>query len=153
MWTYSKKLQYPVKIKTPNPQMAKIIMTQLGGPDGELGAAMRYLHQRYTCPYGEVTGILTDIGTEELGHMEMISAMVYQLTRSLCMDEIKSSGFDGYFVDHTAGIYPVSAGGIPFKMDYLASKGDIITDLHEDLAAEGTIVNALRSKFETLKTA
>jgi len=108
-----------------------------GGPDGELGAAMRYLHQRYSCPYAEVTGVLTDIGTEELGHMEMISAMVYQLTRSLCMDEIKSSGFDAYFVDHTNGVYPVAASGIPFKMDYVASKGDIITDLHEDLAADG----------------
>ncbi len=136
MWMYSKKLQYPVKIKNPNPAMAKIIMTQLGGPDGETGAAMRYLHQRYSCPYGEVTGILTDVGTEELGHMEMISAIVYQLTRRLCMDEIKQSGFDSYFVDHTTGIYPVSAAGIPFTMDYLASKGDIITDLHEDLAAE-----------------
>jgi spore coat protein JC len=110
MWIYEKTLQYPVKIKTPNPQSAKIVMTQLGGPDGELGAAMRYLHQRYSCPYGEVTGILTDIGTEELGHMEMISAIVYQLTRDLCEDEILKQGFGEYFVDHTTGIYPVSAG-------------------------------------------
>lgn len=136
MWKYDKSLQYPVKIKTPNPAMAKIIMTQLGGPDGELGASMRYLHQRYSCPYGEVTGILTDVGTEELGHMEMISAIVYQLTRNLCIDEIKKDHFDDYFVDHTTGIYPVSAGGVPFRMDYLASKGDLITDLHEDMAAE-----------------
>lgn len=136
MWSYDKKLQYPVKIKNPDPGMAKIILTQLGGPDGETGAAMRYLHQRYSSPYGEVTGILTDVGTEELGHMEMISALVYQLTRSLCMDEIKRDGFDAYFVDHTTGIYPVSAAGVPFTMSYTASKGDIITDLHEDLAAE-----------------
>ena len=97
---------------------------------------MRYLHQRYSCPYDEITGVLTDVGTEELGHMEMISALVYQLTQNLCIDEIKKSGFDAYFVDHTAGIYPVSAAGIPFSVSALASKGDIITDLHEDLAAE-----------------
>lgn len=136
MWSYSKALQYPVKIKNPNPAMAKIVMTQLGGPDGETGASMRYLHQRYSCPYDEITGVLTDIGTEELGHMEMISAIVYQLTKNLCVDDIKKSGFDAYFVDHTAGIYPVSAAGIPFSVSALASKGDIITDLHEDLAAE-----------------
>lgn len=104
MWSYDKKLQYPVNIKTPNPAMAKIIMTQLGGPDGEAGAAMRYLHQRYACPYSMVTGTLTDIGTEELGHMEMISAIVYQLTKGMTIQQIKDSGFDAYFVDHTAGI-------------------------------------------------
>jgi spore coat protein JC len=136
MWTYDKKLQYPVNIKNPNPKMAQVIMTQLGGPDGELGASLRYLHQRVGCPYSKVTGVLTDIGTEELGHMEMIAAIVYQLTRNLCMDEIKASGFDAYFVDHTAGIYPVSAAGVPFRADYFASKGDIITNLHEDMAAE-----------------
>lgn len=136
MWSYDKKLQYPVKIKTPSPANAKVIMTQLGGPDGETGAAMRYLHQRYSCPYGEITGILTDIGTEELGHMEMISAIVYQLTQNLCMEDIKKQGFADYFVDHTTGIYPISASGVPFTMAYLASKGDLITDLHEDLAAE-----------------
>jgi len=136
MWSYNKKLQYPVKIKNPNPAMAKIIITQLGGADGETGAAMRYLHQRYSCPYGQITGILTDIGTEELGHMEMISAIVYQLIRNLRINDIKKDGFDSYFVDHTTGIYPVSASGVPFTVSYLASKGDILTDLHEDLAAE-----------------
>jgi spore coat protein JC len=136
MWIYDKKLQYPVKIKNSNPAMARIIMTQLGGPDGESGASMRYLHQRYACPYGEITGVLTDVGTEELGHMEMIATLVYQLTQNLCIEDIKKSGFDAYFVDHTAGIYPVSAGGIPFSVSPTASKGDIITDLHEDLAAE-----------------
>lgn len=136
MWSYEKKLQYPVDIKNPNPKLAKAIITQLGGPDGELAASMRYLNQRYSCPYGEITGVLTDIGTEELAHMEIVAAIVHQLTSNLCMDDIKKSGFDSYFVDHTAGIYPVSAAGVPFTAAYFASKGDLITDLHEDLAAE-----------------
>ena len=136
MWTYDKKLQFPVKIKCPDPRAAKIIISQLGGPDGELAASMRYLHQRYAMPYNEVVGILTDIGTEELAHLEMISAILYQLTRNLTPEEIKASGFDTYFVDHTAGVYPVSAAGVPFSAAYFQSKGDIITDLVEDLAAE-----------------
>jgi cotJC protein len=136
MWAYEKKLQYPVKIKNPNPTYAKIIMSQLGGPDGEMGAATRYLNQRYTMPYGEIIGILTDVGTEELAHQEMIAAIVYQLTRNLSMDEIVKSGFDTYFVDHTAGIYPVSAAGVPFTASYLGVKGDLFADLNEDLAAE-----------------
>ena len=136
MWAYEKKLQYPVKIKNPNPTYAKIIMSQLGGPDGEMGAATRYLNQRSTMPYGEIIGILTDVGTEELAHQEMIAAIVYQLTRNLSMDEIVKSGFDTYFVDHTAGIYPVSAAGVPFTASYLGVKGDLFADLNEDLAAE-----------------
>lgn len=136
MWAYEKKLQYPVKIKNPNPTYAKIIMSQLGGPDGEMGAATRYLNQRYTMPYGEIIGILTDVGTEELAHQEMIAAIVYQLTRNISMDEIVKSGFDTYFVDHTAGIYPVSAAGVPFTASYLGVKGDLFADLNEDLAAE-----------------
>ena len=136
MWIYDKKLQYPVNIKTPDPKTAKIIITQLGGPDGELGAANRYLNQRYSMPYSKTVGILTDIGTEELAHAEMIAAIVYQLTRNLSMDEIKASGFDTYFVDHTTGIYPVSAAGIPFDAKAFAVKGDPIADLVEDLAAE-----------------
>lgn len=136
MWAYEKKLQYPVKIKNPNPTYAKIIMSQLGGPDGEMGAATRYLNQRYTMPYGEIIGILTDVGTEELAHQEMIAAIVYQLTKNLSMDEIVKSGFDTYFVDHTAGIYPVSAAGVPFTASYLGVKGDLFADLNEDLAAE-----------------
>jgi spore coat protein JC len=136
MWTYEKKLQYPVKIKTPNPTYAKIIISQLGGPDGELGAATRYLSQRFSMPDRRIVGLLTDVGTEELAHVEMISAILYQLTRCLSPDEIKKSGFDTYFVDHTTGIYPVAASGYPFNAAEFQSKGDVLTDLHEDLAAE-----------------
>ncbi len=136
MWMYEKKLQYPVNIKNPNPKLAKFIISQLGGPDGELAASMRYLNQRYAAPYGEIKGLLTDIGTEELGHMEMISAILYQLTRNLTPEQIKASGFDAYFVDHTTGIYPASASGVPFSAAYFQSKGDPITDLVEDMAAE-----------------
>ncbi len=136
MFQYEKKLQYPVKIKNPNPKYAQIIISQYGGPDGELGASLRYLSQRFSMPYPELKGLLTDIGTEELAHLEMIGAIVYQLTRNLTIDEIKKSGFDKYFVDHTTGIYPVAASGSPFTAAYLQSKGDVITDLHEDLAAE-----------------
>ena len=139
MWIYEKKLQYPVKIKNPNPKMASVIISQLGGPDGEIGASMRYLNQRYSMPYGKVTGILTDVGTEELAHMEMIAAIIYQLTRNLSEDEIKTCGFDAYFVDHTTGVYPVAASGVPFDMKYIGVKGDAIADLNEDLAADATI--------------
>ena len=136
MWQYEKKLQYPVKIKTPNAAIAKVIITQLGGPDGELSASLRYLNQRYSMPYGQVVGTLTDIATEEMAHVEMISAIVYQLTRNLSVEEIKKTGFDTYFVDHTTGIYPIAASGVPFRAEYFAVKGDIIADLNEDLAAE-----------------
>lgn len=136
MWIYEKKLQYPVKIKNPNPKLAKIIVSQLGGPDGELAASTRYLCQRFSMPYKEVSGILTDVGTEELAHVEMISAILYQLTRDLSTDEIKHSGFDTYFVDHTTGIYPIAASGVPFTASYIGVKGDVFADLHEDLAAE-----------------
>jgi len=136
MFSYEKKLQYPVNIKTTNPALAKDIITQYGGPDGELGASLRYLSQRYTMPYPELKGLLTDIGTEELGHFEMIGTIVYQLTRGLTPEQIKASGFDTYFVDHTAGIYPIAASGTPYSASSFASKGDVITDLHEDLAAE-----------------
>ncbi|MBQ9428854.1 MAG: manganese catalase family protein [Clostridia bacterium] len=136
MWVYEKKLQYPVKIKTPNAKTAKIIISQLGGPDGEIGASMRYLSQRYAMPYGEVVGMLTDIGTEELAHVEMVSALLYQLTEGLSPEQIKEQGFSDYFVDHTLGIYPMSASGVPFSASVLQSKGDPITDLSEDMAAE-----------------
>ena len=136
MWSYEKKLQYPVKIKNPNPALAKVIITQFGGPDGELGASMRYLSQRYSMPYGEVVGILSDVGTEELAHLEMVSAIVHQLTRNMTIEQIKESGFEPYFVDHTAGIYPVAASGVPFTAAAFQSKGDAITDIMEDLAAE-----------------
>ncbi len=136
MWKYEKKLQYPVNIKTPNPAAAKVIITQFGGPDGELGAAMRYLSQRYTAPDPRVKAILNDVGTEELGHMEMVCAIVYQLTRNLTPAQIKESGFDTYFVDHTAGLYPIAASGTPFSAEIFQSTGDAIADLSEDLAAE-----------------
>ena len=136
MFVYEKKLQYPVHIKQTNPKLAKIIITQYGGPDGELGASLRYLSQRFSMPLPELKGTLTDIGTEELGHLEMIGAIVYQLTRNLTIDEIKKAGFDDYFVDHTTGIYPQGANGVPFTAAALQSKGDAITDLHEDMAAE-----------------
>jgi len=136
MFQYEKILQYPINIKNPNPAAAKIIITQYGGPDGELGASLRYLSQRFAMPDPKLQGLLTDIGTEELGHLEMIGTLVYQLTRNLSCDEIKKCGFDAYFVDHTTGVYPSSAAGVPFTAAYLQSKGDVITDLHEDMAAE-----------------
>ena len=136
MWQYEKKLQYPVKIKNPNPKYAQIIVSQLGGPDGEVGASLRYLTQRFAMPYSEITGILTDVGTEELAHVEMVSSILYQLTKNLKEDEIANSGFATYFVDHTTGIYPVAASGYPYNAAQFQSKGDVLADLHEDLAAE-----------------
>ena len=118
MWNYEKRLQYPVNIKQTNPKIAQVIMSQYGGPDGELGASMRYISQRYTMPYREVAGILNDIGTEELAHLEMVSTIVHQLTRDLSPEELKASGFDKYYVDHTLGIWPQAAGGIPFNGRY-----------------------------------
>lgn len=136
MWNYEKRLQYPVNITTPNPQIAQVILTQYGGPDGELGASLRYLSQRYTMPYNEVSGLLTDIATEELGHLEMVSAIVYQLTKNLSMEELQKYGFDKYYVDHTLALYPQAAGGLPYTATQFQSKGDPVTDLTEDLAAE-----------------
>ena len=136
MWNYEKRLQYPVDIKEPNPRLAQVIISQFGGPDGELAASMRYLSQRYAMPYREVMGTLTDIGTEELAHLEMIGTIVHQLTRNLSPEDIVASGFDKYYVDHTTGIWPQAAGGIPFNACEFQSKGDPITDLVEDLAAE-----------------
>ena len=136
MWTYEKKLQFPVNIKNPNPAMAKFIITQFGGPDGELAASQRYLAQRYSMPFKQCIATLSDIGTEELAHMEMICAIVHQLTRNLTIEQIKESGFDTYFVDHTTGLYPQAAAGFPFDALCFASKGDAITDLVEDMAAE-----------------
>ena len=136
MFIYDKKLQYPVKIAKPNPQLARIIITQYGGPDGELGASLRYLSQRYSMPIDELKGLLTDIGTEELGHLEMIGAIVHQLTRNLKDDQFRDPAFAPYFVDHTTGIYPNSAAGTPWSAATMQVKGDPITDLTEDLAAE-----------------
>ena len=136
MFVYEKKLQYPVKIKNTNPKLAALIISQYGGPDGELGASLRYLSQRFSMPYPELKGLLTDIGTEELGHLEMIGAIVHQLTRDLTDEQIKTAGFDAYFVDHTAGIYPTAASGAPWNAAGIGVKGDLIADLTEDLAAE-----------------
>ena len=136
MWIYEKKLQYPVKIKNPNPALASAIISQVGGPDGELSASMRYLHQRYSMPHGDVVGLLTDVGSEELGHLEMVAAIIHQLTRNLREEQIVGTPFAAYFVDHTTGVYPVAASGVPNDMKYIAVKGDPIADLNEDLAAE-----------------
>ena len=136
MFQYEKKLQYPVRIRRPNPQLAKIIITQYGGPDGELGASLRYLSQRYSMPFEELKGLLTDIGTEELGHLEMIGAIVHQLTRKLKDNQFRDPAFAPYFVDHTVGVYPTAAAGFPWSAGSMAVKGDPIADLTEDLAAE-----------------
>ena len=136
MFSYEKKLQYPVKIKTPNPKLASFIISQYGGPDGELGASLRYLSQRYAMPYAELKGLLTDIGTEELGHLEMIGAIVHQLTRNISDTDARIAEFAPYFVDHTTGVYPPAASGFPWSAASMAVKGDVIADLTEDMAAE-----------------
>lgn len=136
MWEYEKRLQYPVRISKPDARAAKVILSQYGGPDGELGASLRYLSQRFAMPDARVAGLLTDIGTEELAHLEIVGAIVRQLTRNLTPEQIKEQGFDSYFVDHTLGVYPASAAGVPFTAAYLQSKGDPITDLNEDMGAE-----------------
>ncbi len=136
MWVYEKRLQYPVNITKTCPKTAQLIISQYGGPDGELSASMRYLSQRYTMPDKRVGGLLTDIGTEELAHMEIICAMVYQLTKNLTIEEAKAAGFDAYYIDHTTGLWPQAAAGVPFTSLEFQSKGDAITDLHENLAAE-----------------
>lgn len=136
MWNYERRLQYPVNITRPNAKMAQIIMSQYGGPDGEIGASLRYLSQRYAMPDRKVAGLLTDIGTEELAHMEIVAAIVRQLTKDLSAEELEAAGFAPYYVDHTGGIWPQSAGGVPFNTNQFQSKGDAITDLFEDMAAE-----------------
>ena len=136
MFCYDKKLQYPVKIDRPNPRLARIILTQYGGPDGELGASLRYLSQRYSMPFDELKGLLTDIGTEELGHLEMIGAIVHQLTRNMKDEQYKDPTFAPYFVDHTNGVYPAAASGTPWSAATMQVKGDPITDLAEDMGAE-----------------
>ena len=148
MWNYEKRLEYPVNITTPNPKIAQIIMSQYGGPDGEMGASMRYLSQRFTAPNRIVAGVLNDVGTEELAHLEMVSTIVHQLTANLTVEEIENQGFADYYVDHAVGIWPQSAGGIPFNSCEFQSKGDPITDLFEDLAAE----QKARATYEHLMT-
>lgn len=146
MFVYEKKLQYPVRITNPDPQMASRIISQYGGPDGELGASLRYLSQRFSMPCPELRALLTDIGTEELGHLEIVGSMIYQLTRNLSCEDIQTAGFDVYFTDHTAGVYPQAAAGLPFTAAAIGVKGDPITDLHENLAAE----QKARTTYENL---
>ena len=141
MWNYEKRLEYPVNITTPNPKIAQIIMSQYGGPDGEMGASMRYLSQRFTAPNRIVAGVLNDVGTEELAHLEMVSTIVHQLTANLTVEEIENQGFADYYVDHTTGIYPVAASGTPWSADTMQSTGDPITDLMENMAAEQNFVS------------
>ena len=140
MWMYEKRLQYPIHITHPDARSAKVIISQFGGPDGELAASLRYLSQRYTAPNRAMIALLTDIGTEELAHMEMICAIVHQLTRNLTPEELEKSGFDKYYVDHTLALWPQAASGAPWTATYFQSKGDPITDIHEDMAADGTIL-------------
>ena len=139
MWKYEKKLMYPVKVKNKNPRLAQIILSQYGGPDGELTASLRYLSQRFSMPTKETQGLLNDIGNEELAHLEMVGALVYQLTRDLDSDLVKDSGFYNYFINHSTGVYPANTNGTPFRAEYLAVSGDPLADLNEDLAADGTI--------------
>ncbi|MGE5561527.1 MAG: manganese catalase family protein [Chloroflexota bacterium] len=136
MWVYERKLEYPVRITRPDPRMAKNIITQYGGPDGELAASMRYLTQRYSMPTSQAKAVLTDIGTEEQAHMEIVAALVYQLTEGASIEDIKRAGLDGYYADHDKAIYFVNAEGVPWTAAYIQSKGDPIADLHEDMAAE-----------------
>lgn len=151
MFVYEKKLQYPVKIARPDPAMAARIISQYGGPDGELSASLRYLSQRYTMPCGELKGLLTDVGTEELGHLEIVGAMIQQLTRNLSCDDITKCGFDVYFTDHGAGVHPTAAGGWPYHAAAIQSKGDLITDLHENLAADAAIMQEQQAPKTGLK--
>ena len=136
MFLYNKKLQYPVKIARPNPRLAGIIISQYGGPDGELGASLRYLSQRYSMPFDEQKALLTDIGVEELNHLEMVGAIVHQLTRNLKEKDIEGTPFEQYFVDHTVGVYPTFASGTPWTAATMQVKGDPIADLTEDMGAE-----------------
>lgn len=146
MWTYEKRLQFPVNIRKTCPKTASLIISQFGGLDGEMAASMRYLSQRFTMPCKECAGLLTDIGTEELAHLEMIGAIIYQLTKNMKPEDAKAAGFDAYYIDHTAGVWPTAAAGIPFNACEFQSKGDAITDLYEDMAAE----QKARSTYENL---
>ena len=136
MFVYEKRLQFPVKIRQTNPKLATYIISQYGGPDGEINASIRYLSQRYSMPYAQIKGLLTDIGVEELAHLEMVGTIVYQLTRDLTEEQLRAAGFDAYFIDHGTGVYPQAAGGMPQTSASIAVKGDVLTDLNEDLAAE-----------------
>jgi len=146
MFAYDKKLQYPVKIARPNPRLASVIISQFGGPDGELAASMRYLSQRYSMPFDDQKGLLTDIGTEELSHLEMVGAIIHQLTRNLKDKDIVGTPLEKYFVDHTVGVYPAAAAGFPWNAASIQVKGDPIADLTEDLAADATTLHSQHFK-------
>lgn len=146
MWVYDKKLEYPIRIKKPDPRMAKVILTQYGGPDGELAASLRYMSQRFSMVTPEARATLNDIATEELAHLEMIGSMVKQLTEKATIDQIKAAGMDAYYADHDKAIYPANASGMPFTAAYIQSKGDPVADLTEDMAAE----QKARSTYEWL---
>ncbi len=146
MWVYEKKLQYPVKIKNCNPKMAKYVITQYGGPDGELAASLRYLSQRFSMPTEVAKSTLNDIGTEEMAHMEIVGAIVHQLTKGVPAKVLEKEGLGAYFADHDRAVYPANAAGVPFTAAYIASKGDPIADLVEDLAAE----QKARATYENL---
>lgn len=140
MYVYEKRLQYPVDIKCRNPKMAQVIISQYGGPDGEAGAAMRYMSQKFAMKNQRVAGLLNDIATEELSHLEIVGTIVHQLVRDLPCDDVDIAGFEKYYVDHTLGVWPQAASGEPFSASQLQSTGDPITDLMEDMAADGAIV-------------
>ena len=136
MFQYQKKLQYPIDIKKKDLRMAKYLVTQYGGSNGELGAALRYLNQRYTMPDNRGKALLTDIATEEFAHIEMISTMIYQLTKDASIDELERAGLGSHYAEHNKGLYPTDANGVPFTVAYFATTGDPIADLYEDMAAE-----------------
>lgn len=138
MWIYEKKLEFPISIKTPNAKLAKIMLEQYGGADGELGASLRYLSQKFTMVTPEAKATLNDIATEEFAHAEMMATIFHQLTQGLTKDQIMDAGLDAYYVAHGLGAYPASAAGVPFSATVFQSKGDPITDLYEDMAADGT---------------
>ena len=136
MWQYQKKLQYPVNIKKKDLKMAKYLITQYGGSSGELGAALRYLNQRYTMPDNRGKALLTDIATEEFAHIEMISTMIYQLVKDATIEELEQVGLGSHYAEHNKALYPTDANGVPFTVTYFATTGDPIADLYEDMAAE-----------------
>ena len=136
MWYYVKTLEHPVNLKSTDIRMAKFLVTQYGGPDGELGAALRYLDQRYSMPTNKAKALLTDIGTEELAHVEIMATMVHQIMENASIDEIKAAGLDGHYADHGKGLFYTDATGNPWTATYIQCKGDVIADLTEDMAAE-----------------
>lgn len=151
MFVYEKKLEYPIRIRNTNPKLAAMIISQYGGPDGELGASLRYLSQRFSMPYPELKGLLTDIGTEELGHLEMVGTIVHQLTRCINEADLHAGPFGPYFVDHAAGVYPTAASGWPYNAASMAVKGDPMADLCEDLAADAAIISGQRKKHGSIQ--